>query len=79
MLAFFLRLLDGIFHIIGYSIMGGLITNIFNGIHLLGLLALKLITFSGKSIDELKEKYKDSSKPYFLGVGICIGIIHLLS
>ena len=56
----------------------GIILGIFRGIKLIGLLALKVITLSDKPIVELKEKYEDSSKPYFLGFGIIIGIIYLI-
>ena len=59
-------------------IFGGIILGIFKGVHSIGLIVLKLITFSNKSIQELKEKYKDSSKPYFLGFLIAIGTIYLL-
>ncbi len=51
---------------------------LFRGIKLIGLFGLKVIALSGKPIDELKEKYDDSSKPYFLGFGLATGMIYLI-
>ena len=56
----------------------GVILKIFKSIYWLGVAVLKLITFSPKSIKELKEKHKDSSKPYFIGFGIVSGITYVL-
>lgn len=47
-------------------------------IKLLGIIVLKLFTFSNKSIADLKVKYKDSSKPYFIGFGI-LGLLYLFA
>ena len=51
---------------------GTILGAIFRGIWWVGICCLKGITFSKASIAELKEKYKDSSKPYFLGFGVLI-------
>lgn len=61
------------------SIFGKIIRRIFCLIKLIGFFALKLITFSSLSITDIKVKYKDSSKPYFLGFGITISLIYLIA
>lgn len=69
-------ILEMIAYIFVEIIFQGIILRIFRGIKLSGLLLLKLITLSDRPIKELREKYKDSSKPYFLGFGLTIGIIY---
>ncbi len=56
----------------------GIILGIFRGIRLVGLFALKLITFDNESLNDLKERYKGSSKPHFLGFGLIISLIYLI-
>ncbi len=55
-----------------------IILGFFRCIKIFGLVMLKFLTLSDKSIIELKEKYKDSSKPYLLGFGFIFGIIYLI-
>lgn len=61
------------------SFFGKLILRIFKKVKFLGLVVLKMITFSTKPIEDLKEKYKDSSKPYFIGFGLSIGLVYLVT
>ena len=56
----------------------GILLRILRGAKLVGLYILKLIILSNKNLYELKEKYKDSSKPYVLGFIVIIGLIYLL-
>lgn len=56
----------------------GIILRFFKIIKTIGIIILKLMTFSGKSIKELKDSYKDSSIPYFLGFGATIGLIYFI-
>jgi hypothetical protein len=56
----------------------GIVLGIFRGVKLIGLIVLKLLTLSKNSIEELKEKYKDSSKPYFVGIGASIGMVYMI-
>ena len=72
-------LLEMIVYFFVEIIFQGIILGIFRGAKLVGLLTLKLITLNNKSINDLKEKYKDSSKPYFIGFGLIIGIIYLIT
>lgn len=57
----------------------GIIIRILTLIYLFGILFLKLLTFSRKPIADLKEKYKDSSKPYFIGFSFLFGIVYLIT
>ena len=56
----------------------GIILGIIRGVKWIGLICLKLITLNKGSIEDLKLKYKDSSKPYFIGFGILIGVIFMV-
>lgn len=56
----------------------GIILGIVKGVKVIGLITLKLITLSKESNEELNDKYKGSSKPYFIGFGILIGSIYLI-
>lgn len=66
-------------YLFGGEIAQGIFGAIFKGVYWIGLISLKLITFSKASTQELKVKYKDSSKPYFLGFGFVIGIFLLIN
>lgn len=71
-------ILEGIVFFFVEILFQGLIMQLFKAIKLVGLLALKMITLSDEPIKELKEKYKDSNKPYYIGFGIAIGVIYLI-
>ena len=75
----FEAILELIVYIFVEIIFEGIILGFFRGVKISGLIALKLITLNDKSINEVEERYKDSSKPYFLGFGITIGIIYLIT
>ena len=64
-----------VFEFIFELIMEYLVCQLIRG---LGLLGLKMITFSDLSFHFLSEKYKNSSKPYFMGFAILVIIIFLL-
>jgi len=66
-------------YLFGNIIAQGLFGAIFKGVYWIGLISLKLITFSKVSTSELKIKYKDSSKPYFLGFGFVLGIYLIIN
>lgn len=76
------KMLGLIFELIGKFfieiLFEGVILKMFKSVYWLGVVILKLVTFRSKPIKELKEKYKDSSKPYFIGFGIVLGIIYVL-
>ncbi len=55
-----------------------MILGFFKAVKFIGIFILKLVTLSNKSIEELKVKYADSSKPYFLGFGFIIGMVYLI-
>lgn len=71
-------IIEAIAYFVAEVVFGGFIMGIFKLMRLVGLMVLKIIRLSDKSIKELKEVYKDSSIPYFLGFGLTIGIIYLL-
>ena len=56
----------------------GILLRAFKGVRLTGLYMLKWATFSSAHINELKQKYKDSSLPYFLGFAVWIGLALLI-
>lgn len=71
-------ILEAIAYFVVEVIFGGFILGIFKVMKLIGLMVLKVIRLSNQSIEELREVYKDSSLPYFLGFGLSSGIIYLL-
>lgn len=71
-------ILEVIAQFVGDILFRGFIMGIFKVMKSVGLVVLKIIRLSGKSIKELREDYKDSSQPYFLGFGLTIGIIYLI-
>lgn len=54
----------------------GILLRIWSGVRQTGFLMLSLLT--GISLEAAHERFKDSSKPYFLGVGIWMAFIYLL-
>lgn len=76
-------MLELIAEMLGYIfveiIFEGILLRLFRGVKLSGLLALKILTLSNRPLTELEDHYKDSSKPYFLGFGITIGLFYLIS
>ena len=60
------------------SIFGRIIFKLIRVIKLGGFFVLRLIIINTRSMEEVKEKYTDSSLPYFLGFGMAFGIIYLL-
>lgn len=54
----------------------GVLLRIWRGMRQTGFLILGLLT--GISLEAAHEEYKDSSKPYFLGIGVWAGVIFLL-
>ncbi len=71
-------ILEAIAYFFVEIIFQGIIMRVIRGIKSIGIIILKLVTLSKESVEELKVKYKDSSKPYFIGCGATIGIIYLL-
>ena len=68
--------------ILGESIIGKILGKVFGalfyGMWWMGVVSLKWIAFSKSSIEELKIKYKDSSKPYFMGFGILMALFFMI-
>ncbi|MBL7782557.1 MAG: hypothetical protein JNM22_15125 [Saprospiraceae bacterium] len=54
----------------------GILLRIWRGVRQSGFLILSLLT--GISLEAAHERFKDSSKPYFLGMGLWAGVAHLL-
>lgn len=71
-------MLEAIAYFFVEIIFQGIIMRVIRGIKSIGIIILKLLTLSKKSFEELSIKYKDSSKPYFIGCGAAIGIIYLI-
>lgn len=71
-------ILEAIAHFVVEVVFQGFILGIFKVMRVIGLMVLKVIRLSDQSIKELKEVYKDSSLPYFLGFGLSIGVICLI-
>jgi len=71
-------ILEFFVNLLGDLIFDNLLLPIFKLAQTIGLIITKLVTFSNLSIKELREKYNDSSKPYFLGFGLIGGIIYWL-
>ncbi|MFK8102811.1 MAG: hypothetical protein AB8G15_09815 [Saprospiraceae bacterium] len=64
-----------IFEAIAEVVFGGFIKGLFSGIRWVGLVVIKLLSFSKDSLKTLSEKkYKDSSIPYFVGTGCLIAL-----
>ncbi len=55
-----------------------LIVNLFRLINLIGLFVMKCVTVSTLSISQLRSHCKDTAIPYFIGLGILLGITLLL-
>lgn len=70
--------IEFIVYIIFDILFQGIVMGIFRAIKWIGIYALKCITLTPASLEELKVKYKDSSKPYFLGFGLVIVCIYLI-
>ena len=71
-------MIEVIFELFVEIVFQGIILGFFRVVKGIGLFVLKLMTSSNKSLPELKEKYKNSSLPYFLGFGVTFRIIYLL-
>ena len=70
--------MEFIFQFLAEFIFQGVIIGIGQGLKLIGILVLKLLTLSHESIGEMKVKYDDSIMPFFIGLGTVIGFICLV-
>jgi len=61
------------------NIGGKILSSFFAAVYRFGIIGLKIVTLSGKSIEELDKEYKDSSKPYFMSFFVIVGFLFLLS
>ena len=71
-------ILEFIIYVFVEVIFYGIIWRIIKIVKLSGIITLKFLTLSNKSIGELRIKYANSSKPWFLGFGIFAGLIYLI-
>lgn len=73
------EILTNIFGIIfGELIKESLLGWLFYIPYMTGVIILKTLTWNPRPIKILKHEYKDSSKPWFLGIGAWIGINWLI-
>lgn len=71
-------IIEAIVYIFLEILFKGVILGIGRTIKSIGIFGLKLILLSKKPFSELKEEYKQSYTPYFLGFPLTIGFIYLL-
>ena len=71
-------ILEFVIYVFVEIIFYGIIWRIIKMVKLSGIITLKLLTLSNKSIGELKIKYANSSKPWFFEFGIFATTIYLI-
>ena len=60
-------------------VVGIFILGAFRLIKIVGILALRVLTLDGRPFSELKEKYAESAKPYWVGFVLILGLVFFVA